>query len=377
MATFTHTSIAAIKARLSDPCEVARRLGLDKGAQRQAGGLLVACPAHADRTPSCSLTRGADRTLRVRCFGCDLSGNVFALIAAMEGLTLPRDFGDVLRIAAEIAGVPIEGPAVATRRGPPRARPAPPPPKPSGPPPLTDEEFAAIAAPLLAVGRLDDSEIARDVVHYLAGRRLLELARAEGWAALPPPRMQPAWVRMLRDALGDDLVDRSGLVRGASFVHPEARLVIPWRDPDGAVHTVQRRRLDDGKPKYVAPAGRAPAWPYGVERLGAWHPMIPVVFVEGAIDACALRDLRRLAGAAEVVLGLQGVSGWRPAWAGYARNRPAAIALDADKAGEQAVTRLVEDLVEAGATRVDRWRPPGGAKDWAEALASLRARRAA
>jgi hypothetical protein len=57
--------IEEIKAALSDPCGVAARLGLTDGARRQAGGIHVKCPAHDDRSPSCSLTRGRDGRLRV------------------------------------------------------------------------------------------------------------------------------------------------------------------------------------------------------------------------------------------------------------------------------------------------------------------------
>src|SRR5271156_4273948 len=115
--------IDQIKAALSDPCDVAARLGLTDGAKRQGGGVHVKCPAHDESRPSCSLTRGGDGTLRVVCFGngCDLSGDVFSLIAAVERLDVVRDFAIVLRRAADLTGVDI------VRR--PRARrpPSPPP----------------------------------------------------------------------------------------------------------------------------------------------------------------------------------------------------------------------------------------------------------
>src|SRR5262249_36165057 len=146
---------------------------------------------HQEKTPSCSLTRGPDGTLRVRCFGpCDLAGDVFDLVAAVEGLDRDRDFADVVRRAAEIAR--IDASEVHAHR-----RPRPPP----DPPRLDHAISAAIVAPLLHVGRLDaESSISSDVCAYLEERGLLDAARADGWAALPCPECQSTWTQMLLDA---------------------------------------------------------------------------------------------------------------------------------------------------------------------------------
>ncbi len=56
--------VDAVRRALSDPRDVCRRLGLDRGARPQGGGLMILCPAHQERTPSCSITRGPDGTLR-------------------------------------------------------------------------------------------------------------------------------------------------------------------------------------------------------------------------------------------------------------------------------------------------------------------------
>src|SRR5690242_18399964 len=93
-----------LRYRLADPVDLARRLGLLEGAKRQPTGLFVLCPAHGERTPSCSVTRGPDGTIRVRCFGCDLSGDVLTLVAAASGLDVRRDFRRVLERAASAAG---------------------------------------------------------------------------------------------------------------------------------------------------------------------------------------------------------------------------------------------------------------------------------
>jgi len=267
----------------------------------------------------------------------------------------------VLARAAELAAVTLE----ARPGGPPE------PEAPRGPPPLDDEAFDALVAPLLQrFGRLDEGDVAGDVSMYLEGRGLLEAAKREGWAALPRPEFQSSWVRMLLDVFGEETVVRSGLVNRAldGFLHPQNRLLIPWRDPQGRVYTLQRRRLDDDKPKYVTATGRPARWPYGVNKISAARPLVPIAIVEGALDALALEELCARRRVPVIVLGIQGVSGWRSSWGALARDRGAIVALDADKAGEAAVALILRDLAEQGATSAERWRPVGGAKDWTEQL---------
>lgn len=86
--------------------EVCARLGFTKFAMNGGRGVLVHCPSHAENSPSCSVRIGPDGTIQVKCFGgCDLSGTVLDLIAAVHSLTLPRDFSEVMRIAADMAGL--------------------------------------------------------------------------------------------------------------------------------------------------------------------------------------------------------------------------------------------------------------------------------
>jgi DNA primase len=364
-----HFDLEEIRARLANPHDVARRLGLLEGSRRQAHGLLVRCPAHADRTASCSLTTGPDGTLRVRCFACDLAGAIFDLLAAVEGLDRGRDFHELVKRAAELASLDPEG--CTPRVSLPRRVPAP-----REDPPLPEETFAAVIAPLLHIGRLDAGAVAADVCGYLARRGLLEAARADGWAALPVPEFQPSWSAMLLDAaepvagyappFSAEDVRRSGLLARDGFAHPENRLCIPWRDPAGRVVNLQRRRLDAGEPRYAGARGRGFAWPYGIERIAHASDETPLAFCEGAIDVLALRAACAARGDSAVVLGVPGISGWRASWAALARGRAAIVAFDADDAGDRVVARLAAELADAGALCVERWRPPG-AKDWAEA----------
>lgn len=94
-----------IRYQLTDARKLCEALGLLDGSKKNAGGLLIRCPAHEERTPSCGVTRGKDGTLRARCFACDWSADAFGIIAQVHGLsTRGDDFREVLAIGADIVG---------------------------------------------------------------------------------------------------------------------------------------------------------------------------------------------------------------------------------------------------------------------------------
>lgn len=99
-----------IRDAARDPLAVALALGLEVDTRRkQARGVWTRCPWHSpDRSASCSLTLGSDGTARAHCFSCGASGDVFGLVAAVEGLDVRHDFADVARLAAERLGVRVE-----------------------------------------------------------------------------------------------------------------------------------------------------------------------------------------------------------------------------------------------------------------------------
>jgi DNA primase len=359
--------VAELKRALGDARALARALGLAlaRGSRPQRGSVLVACPWHKEKTPSCSISTGPDGTLRVRCFGCGASGDALTLIAEVMGLDTRREFHEVLEEAARIARIRLDG-AASPRR--PRS-----PDKGNGDAgPRAREGVSAIGRIVLHLGRLDDSPIASGVCAYLARRGLLDEAQRDGFAALPVAEFHPAWVRLLRDALERDLVDASGLLRRDAFVFPDHRLVIPWRTPDGELDTLQRRKLiGDAEPRYVFPSGVGPRFPFGVDALGKNGPDTPIAFVEGALDVLAARALYRQDGIDRVPLGLPGVNGWRREWSEFARGRAVFLAFDGDEAGDRAVGPIADDLEAAGAARVFRARPVGG-KDWGAIIEARR-----
>lgn len=370
----------AVREALRDPEQLARalelcegRCGWGKGATwcRVAGGVLVQCPAHGDRSPSCSITRGPDGTVRVRCFGCDLAGDVFHLVAAVHGLDVRHNFADVLGAAARIAGVYIEAPGArrAAPSSPPRR--APPPPPPEEPDGLDVDTFAELARVLFDACPLDGPD-AGDVRAYLDARRILEDARRDAWGALPSTERGRGDVRArIIAAVGLDAWTRSGLAHPRDLDRwcwgSTHRLVIPWRDVDGRVTWLQRRAVADVKgPRYVAPRGLEPSAPFGAEQLGALPLDAPVAVVEGAVDALSLRAAVALDGGSVAVLAAPGVQGWRKPWCALLHGRPVALAPDNDAAGDRFAAELGAELARV-ALKVERWRPAGGAKDWSEA----------
>ena len=93
-----------VKYAIADPVKLCNALGLSKGAKPQGGGLSICCPVHGERNPSCSVTRGPDGTVRVRCFGCDFSGDALHLVAIVHNLGLRSEFKQVLALGAELGG---------------------------------------------------------------------------------------------------------------------------------------------------------------------------------------------------------------------------------------------------------------------------------
>lgn len=380
-----------VREHLTDAHALCDALGLLSGRRgrdwmRQSRGVMILCPWHDERSPSCSVVRAEDGTIAARCHGCGATGDALSLVAAALHLEIARDFPEVLREAAHIAGIHLDDVSDGWR-------PRTPPPRPPPPPevePLDDETFAELARVLLEGCSLLAPE-GRDVADYLIGRRLGRLALAEGWGALPGGVAELEALRArIVSAVGDDAWIRSGLAirserRRGAWVWATHRLVIPWRDPDGRVQTIQRRCIGtppEGAGKYLFPSGRPARWPYGVDRITPGGDVERLAYVEGAVDVLALRALCPSQGLDADVIGLPGVQSWRgarsSAWAELARGRIAVLALDLDpraKAAENVEAMrqaMFADLGAAGAVRIDRWDPPEGSKDWADAWESAR-----
>jgi hypothetical protein len=357
--------VPAIRARFTSPATFAAGLGwkVDKGQPQSNGGVFVWCPQDGDKRASLSITCGPDGTVRGHCFSCDESWNAFGLIALAHRLDVRRDFREgVLPIAASMVGYDLGASFVP----PPIPTPREAPPEPE-PPPAVDltSTIASVVLPL-------DHPDAADVAAYLEARGLTAEADLDNWGALDLVELRYQIAE--RISMGGEPTDleRAGLVwrqdDGWCVRYPQHLLVMPWWAADGSVHTVQRRRIDACEErKYVFPKGPGPRWPYGVDWSALWTQDEPVVFVEGAVDTLARRELDFRDGLNRTVLGVPGTGNWKPEWAEFARGRVAFIATDADDAGDKVVERWAADLYAAGAPDVKRLRPTK-ASDWAGCL---------
>jgi hypothetical protein len=215
-----------IRRSLVDLRRVCHELGLDDGFKIQRGGLLIRCPWHAERTPSCSVRLAPDGTLLAHCFGCQESGDVLDLVALVSGLDIRAEFAAVLRRAAELAGMmPEEADSHWRRRVEPSSAP-------EWPPVGEVEELWTSC-----VGASDDTDLAA----WLRARaidpvavEMFDLARA-----LPRGLVLPRWARC----------------QGTSWNDGGHRCIVPMFDHTGALRSVRGRRLSSEQPKGAPPAG--------------------------------------------------------------------------------------------------------------------------
>ena len=397
MTTARDTEREAIRAALSDPWRVIRVLGLDRGARREGSGFKAPCPwcGGGKDTPPLSV-RVRDGKVLAHCFSCGSSGDVFSLVAAVEGITLPAGMGQALARAAALANLASTLPATLatpTERAP-------------------RETARADAASFHrgAAGLLARCPLLGSVSVGLASRGVLPEAQDDGWGELPANVHALDIGQASEDEAGfttddpglEDLVTslEAGALRGfvpwlwsarGDIARPSHRLLSPWRTPDGRIWNVQRRwaprygdeAAPDGTPKYVEPAGAmaSAAGPhaFGIERLTGAAPDAEVWVCEGAMDVLALRALnhrgylrRDRQPRSLVAVGLPGVSAWRRVRESLVprlTGRVVRLALDGDKAGAGAVRALAQDCRSSGAASVTDKPPPREVKDWAELTA--------
>lgn len=209
-----------LRRRLCDPIDLVRRLGLEEGAKRQARGLMVRCPVHAERTPSCSIRQAEDGTVAAKCHGCNWSGDALSLVAVVRGLDPHRDFPRVIQEAAALCGYVVDD-----------SKPAPPPVAwkplalpPRQRPPVTEVEAIWVASSSVA-------EATADVALFLLRRRLSlpDLSKLDLVRVAPLKYAWPSW-------------------------WPETwakswRIVTRAYEADGKLASLHARAIDDASPK--------------------------------------------------------------------------------------------------------------------------------
>jgi 5S rRNA maturation endonuclease (ribonuclease M5) len=318
--------VRAIKEALRSPADVCRRLGLlDKPARDSARYVIVRCPVHGGRKPSCSVFVAPDGLLGWDCKVCGEGGDVLRLVAKVRHLDDKLEFPAVKKTAAELAHVDLAAP--------PRPRelqPAPP----SQPPPLED-----VARLLRQSARVDS--ITGQVARWLRSRgldpegcsRLARAMRGHG----------PRWARY----------------QGRSWADLGYRLLLPVYDAVGALRSVRARLVTGGDvPKSLPPSGHSTAGlvlanrgAVAMLRGGEKGPPARVVIAEGEPDY--LTWASRLPAGAWAVLGLPGSGAWTAALAArIPSGSEVVIRTDPDAAGDRYAERVREDLGGRCAVRV-------------------------
>ncbi len=244
-----------IRHSLTNALDLCDRLGLlvRGGFTRQARGVIVRCPWHEERTPSCSIRTAGDGTIAARCHGCGATGDALSLIAAVHGLTMRGDdFRQILILGAELAGLHTlvheleTGHQPTERRAPvPRAEP-----EPERDYPSTAEVDALWSATetMTAPDPKDPSNRVSvgDCGAWATSRGLdAETLEAMGLArALPAAGALPRWATY----------------RGQTWRETGHRLLVPVYDHTGAMRSVRAIRVVDGdSPKRLPPAGHRAA----------------------------------------------------------------------------------------------------------------------
>jgi DNA primase len=302
-----------------------------------------------------------DGTLAVRCHSCGASGDALTLVAYVHGRDLHREFHEVLRIAAEIANAPSMLDALEGQK---RHEPE--------PDTLSDETYHTIWSYVLDACT-PTRAVAPGVVAYLKWRGGLDVeAQAAGVRGLPNDARR--LVRSLLATFERRNLELAGVLRPShdAIDWAEWSLLIPWRDRFGRIRCVQRRRIEEGSPKYRSPRGRSPCAPFGVDLIASSlrdsGTAAEVIFTEGALDCLARRAIARARNESCEVLGVySATSPDRGLPLDLLRGRRVVLALDDDDAGDRACVRLA-DLLQDVAAEMVRERPPVGSKDWANVL---------
>lgn len=288
-----------LKAWSADIAAVSAALGLERARERGKWN----CPACGSKD-NLSLTAPAG-TLRAHCFGnCGLTGDVFCLVAGANGLDVQRDFREVLKATAELAGrldllEESERPS-----GPRPVRRAEP--KPVAPPVYAPE--AEVATLWASARQVHVEDLATTAYLTSRGFDAAELARCDLLRVLPQKTPDYPWARFGSGtwaAKGYRMVvpvyDRYGEMRGLRAWTTSPNEFRPKRiAPKGvavkglvmanapALAMLRGELAPDavivaeGEPDFLAAATRPVPYPVlGVE-AGAWTPEVAARIPDGA-----------------------------------------------------------------------------------------------
>jgi DNA primase len=349
MALFTPGSVERVK-EASDIVEVITAYTDLKRSGTRFTGL---CPFHDERSPSFSV----DPTEKLyHCFGCGVGGDVIKFVEEKEGLAFP----DAVEALADRYGVELEREAEDPRAEEMRRK--------QGRLRELLERTASFYATFLK-----DAPQAKRAREYLTERGLGEEALTEFGVGCAPGTWDTIMLRGQRAGYSTEELEAAGLVLKSQkskghYDRFRSRIVFPIRDARGRVQGFGARALlPDQKPKYVnSPEGELYSKRrtlYGIDRA---RPQIvkgeTAVVVEGYTDviACHQAGIRN----AVAIMGTAITPEQVKILSAYANE--AVLALDADRAGREAMLRA--QRVGGARMRLRVARMPEG-KDPADLLA--------
>ena len=350
MSRFTPDSVERVK----DATDIVEVISAHTDLRRSGARYTGLCPFHDERTPSFSVD---PQEKLYHCFGCGVGGDVFRFVEEKEGLSFP----DAVEMLGDRYGVEIEREADDPRAEELRRKRA----------RLGEllERTAEFYATFL--GEAPQASRARD---YLSGRGLSAETLSEFGVGCAPGSWDTVLIRGQRAGYKLEEIEAAGLVlknqKGTGhYDRFRSRIVFPIRDARGRVQGFGARALlPDQKPKYVnSPEGelyRKRRTLYGIDRArAAIAKSSRAVVVEGYTDVIACHQAGIVDAVA--VMGTAITPEQVKLLSGYAEE--AVLALDADRAGREAMLRA-QGVAGGRRLRLRVARMPAG-KDPADLLA--------
>jgi DNA primase len=321
VARFSPETVEQVKAAADMVEVVSAYTDLRRKGERFEG----LCPFHEERTPSFSVD---PHQKLYHCFGCQVGGDVFQFVQEKEGLSFP----EAVERLGERYGVEVERDQEDPRAEEARRR---------------RERLWALLERTAAfyVSFLWESEKAAKAREYLAGRGLGEEVLREFGVGFAPSAWDQVLTRGQRAGYSVEEMRAAGLVqkgqKGGFYDRFRKRIVFPVRDPRGRVMGFGARSLgEDAKgPKYLnSPEGvfRKSEMLFGIDRArSAIARGGRALVVEGYTDVLALHQ----AGIEEsvAVMGTAITPDQLKSLSRYTEE--AVLAMDADRAGEDAMIR--------------------------------------
>lgn len=105
----------AIRDAGMGPLAIVTALGLRPARGARPDRVRVLCPVHGEKVPSCDVGVRDGRIAWI-CRSCGERGDVFALVGAVRGIDVRRDFRRVALETAELVGVQLDDGAPVRRR---------------------------------------------------------------------------------------------------------------------------------------------------------------------------------------------------------------------------------------------------------------------